>query len=73
MPPVVWATSLLLPLLLPIHLAWTLVRLPWLLWKAHRLLRERGGFPFSLSGQEDISEGMRLPPRRQGPPSAGRH
>jgi hypothetical protein len=72
MRPVVWATSLLLPLLLPIHLVWTLVRLPWLLRKARRLLRERGGFPFSLSGQEDISEGMRLPPRRRGPPSAGR-
>ena len=73
MRPVVWWTSLLMPLLLPIHIAWTLVRLPWMLWKARRLLRERGGFPFLVSDQEDISEGMQLPPRCRKPPSAGHH
>jgi hypothetical protein len=69
MRPALWATVLLLPLLLPIQLVWTLVRLPWTLWKARQLLRERGGFPFSLSDQEDISEGIRLPHRRRPPPS----
>jgi hypothetical protein len=69
MRPVVWASALLMPLLLPLHIAWTLVRLPWMLWKARRLLRERGGFPFRLSDHEDISEGIRLPPRRPQPPS----
>ena len=69
MRPVWWASALLLPLLLPLHLVWTLVRLPWMLWKARRLLHERGGFPFPLADQEDISEGIRLPPRRRPPPS----
>jgi hypothetical protein len=72
MRPVFWVSALLMPLLLPVHIAWTLVRLPWMLWKARRLLRERGGFPFSLSGQEDISQGIRLPPRRREPPPADR-
>jgi hypothetical protein len=71
MRPARWATLLLLPPLLPIQLVWTLVRLPWTLWKARQLLRERGGFPFLVAEQEDISEGIRLPPRRREPPSAG--
>jgi hypothetical protein len=69
MRPALWATVLLVPLLLPIQLVWTLVRLPWTLWKARRLLRERGGFPFLLSDQEDISEGIRIPLRRRPPRS----
>jgi hypothetical protein len=71
MRPIRRASSILLPLLLPVHIAWTLVRLPWTLWKARRLLRERGGFPFLVAEQEDISQGIRLPPRRREPPSAG--
>jgi hypothetical protein len=71
MRPIRRASSILLPLLLPVWFVGALVRLPWTLWKARRLLRERGGFPFSLSGQEDISQGIRLPPRRREPPAAG--
>jgi hypothetical protein len=71
MRPVWWASAFLMPLLLPVHLAWTLVRLPWLLWRAHRLLRERGGFPFVASEHGDVSEGITLPPRCRQPPSEG--
>jgi hypothetical protein len=61
MRPVGWVCALLGPVLLAFHLVWVLVRLPWILLKARRLLRERGGFPFSLSDQEDVSEGITFP------------
>jgi hypothetical protein len=37
--------------------------------QAQKLLRERGGFPFPLSDQEDVSEGITYPPREEPPPS----
>jgi hypothetical protein len=54
---------------LPNLIAASLARLPQMIEQAQKLLRERGGFPFPLSDQEDVSEGITYPPR-QGPPSS---
>jgi hypothetical protein len=54
---------------LPDLIAQSLARLPEMLERAQKLLRERGGFPFPLSEQEDVSEGITFPPRPEPPPS----
>jgi hypothetical protein len=54
---------------LPDLIAQSLARLPQMLEQAQKLLRERGGFPFPLSDQEDVSEGITYPPREEPPPS----